>query len=50
MISDQSQSAITGTKMSVSDLVSIAGYFLPIQDGLEDPTFSCPRYYGTDWD
>ena len=40
MISDQSQSAITGTKMTVSDLVSIAGYFFPTQDGLEDPIFS----------
>ena len=40
MISDHSESGITGTKMTVSDLVSIAGYFFPTQDGLEDPTFS----------
>ena len=40
MISDQSQSGITGTKMTVSYLVSIAGYFFPTQDGLEDPIFS----------
>ena len=40
MISDQSQSGITGTKMTVSYLVSIAGHFFPTQDGLEDPIFS----------
>ena len=55
MISDQSQSAITGTKMSDSDLVSIA----PIQDGVRPGgywTLSSrlphvnivnTRYYGT---
>ena len=43
MISDQSQSAITGTKMSDSDLVSIAGSSQSrTEDGLEVTGHSPP--------